>query len=50
MLKNGLICVGFLVSHELIGGFVFGWLTSALGQKQPLSMLEILPPERLVSG
>jgi hypothetical protein len=39
MLKNDLICGGFLVSHELIGGFVVGWLMPASGQKQPLNSI-----------
>jgi len=31
MLKNGLISGGFLVSHELIGGFLVARLMSASG-------------------
>ena len=40
MLKNGLICGGFLVSHELIGGFVFGRHATAVKPPAALAMFQ----------
>ncbi len=50
MLKNGLICGGFLVFHKLIGGILVAGVMSALGQKQPLNNFEILSSEWPVLG